>query len=64
MKFHVCITATRSISWLSPIYGGRAHDVTIVRDNGFLDWLDSFDPIMADRGFKIKTDLAMKQFNT
>ncbi len=24
--------------------------VTIVRDSGFLDWLDPFDQIMADRG--------------
>ena len=43
------------------MYSGRASDVTIVRDSGFLELLDPFDQVMADRGFKIKSDLAAKQ---
>ena len=61
IKFLVCITPTGAISWVSPVYSGRASDVTIVRDSGFLELLDPFDQVMADRGFKIKTDLAAKQ---
>ena len=44
-----------------PAYGGRTSDACIVRDSGFLDLLDPYDQIMADREFKIKTDLALKQ---
>ena len=36
-------------------------DVTIVRESGFLELSEPFDQVMADRGFKIKTDLAAKQ---
>eukprot|EP00112_Aurelia_sp_Birch-Aquarium-sp1_P010874 Seg2301.6 transcript_id=Seg2301.6/GoldUCD/mRNA.D3Y31 product="THAP domain-containing protein 2" protein_id=Seg2301.6/GoldUCD/D3Y31 len=48
-----------AISWISPGYGGRCSDVFIVRDSGFLDILEPYSQVMADRGFKIKTDLAM-----
>ena len=51
------------MSWLSPLYGGQVSDIHIVRDSGFLGILEPFDPVMADRGFKIKTELAMKQCN-
>ena len=60
-KFLVAITPNGSISWLSPLYGGRASDIHIVRNSGFLDILEPGDQVMADRGFKIKTDLAMRQ---
>ena len=50
------------ISWVSPAYGGRTSDAYIVRDSWFLDLLEPYDQIMADRGFKTKTDLALKQF--
>ena len=30
-----------------------------MRDSGFLDILEPYSQVMADRGFKIKTDLAM-----
>ena len=36
-------------------------DIDIVRDSGFLDLLEPFDKVMADREFRIKTDLAIKQ---
>ena len=61
VKFLVCITPNGVISRISPVYGGRSSDVFIVRDSGFLDLLEPRDQIMADRGFKIKTDLAMRQ---
>ena len=43
------------------MYGGRSSDIFIVKDSGFLDLLQPKDQVMADRGFKIRTKLAMKQ---
>ena len=53
-KVLVCITPNGAISWISPAYGGRSSDKFIVTDSGFLDLLEPFDCVMADRGFKIK----------
>ena len=49
-----------TISYVSPTYGGRATDIFIVKDSGFLDLLQPFDEVMADRGFKIKEELMMR----
>ena len=49
MQFHV-----------SPAYGGRATDIFIVHDSGFLYLIESYDEVMADRGFKIREELMMK----
>ena len=49
---------------LSPAYGGRATDVHIVRDSGFLDLVEPYDEIMAYRGFKIMEDLVMMKMAT
>ena len=56
-KFLVAITPNDAISWVSPGYGGMATDICIVRDSGFLDILEPYDTIMADHGFKIKSDV-------
>jgi len=61
VKFLVAITPNGAVSWISPVYGGRTSDIYIVRNSGFLDILEPYDQVMADRGFKIKTDLAVKQ---
>ena len=45
----------------SQCYGGRASDKYIVRDSGFYSMLEPYDQVMADRGFKIKNDLASYQ---
>ena len=58
----ICITPNGVISCFSPAYGGRTSDTYIVRDSGFLDLLEPYDKIIPDRGFKIKTDLALKQW--
>ena len=36
IKFLVAITPREAVSWVSPVYGGRASDIHIVRDRGFL----------------------------
>ena len=52
-KLLVCIMPNGAISWISPAYG--------VRDSGFLNLLEPYDCVMADRGFKIKDDLLTRQ---
>ena len=42
-------------------HGRNASDVFIIWNSGFLDILDPKDQVMTERGFKIKTDLAMRQ---
>ena len=56
-KVLVAITPTGAISYVSQSYGGRASDAFIVRDCGFLNIIEPYDKVMADRGFKIKEDL-------
>ena len=64
-KVLVAITPNGAITYVSSCYGGRASDVFIVRNSGFLQWMiehwmiEPYDEIMADRGFKIKEDLMM-----
>ena len=61
-KFLVSASQTGSITWVSDCYGGRASDVyIIVRDSGFRDILEPYEQVMAGRGFKIRSDLEMKQ---
>ena len=61
VKMLIAITPNGATAWISPLYGGRTSDVHIVRKSGFLNIIEPMDQIMADRGFKIKTDLAMQQ---
>ena len=35
VKFFIAITRNGAMSWLSPLYGGQASDIHIVRDSGF-----------------------------
>ena len=53
----VAMTPNGAISYVSPAYGGRATDVFIVKDSGFLNYLEPYDEVMADMGFKIREDL-------
>ena len=67
-KFLVAVTPNGAISWVSSTYGGRTSDVYIYiyiyiyiyRNSGFLELLEPYDTVMADGGFKIKSDLTMK----
>jgi hypothetical protein len=60
-KFLIGITPNGLISFISECYGGRASDKFIVMDSKFLRMLEPYDQVMADRGFKIRDDLAMYQ---
>lgn len=61
IKFLVAIAPNGMITFISKAWGGRASDVHITRESGFLDLLDPGDIILADRGFTIKEDLLLKQ---
>ena len=59
-KVLVAITPNGAVSYESPAYGGRATDIFIMKDSGFLNLLEPYDEVMADRGFKIREELMMR----
>ena len=61
VKFLIAITPNGATCWISPLYGGRTTDIHIVRNSGFLKIPQPGYQKMADRGFKIRTNLAMYQ---
>ncbi|XP_064637845.1 uncharacterized protein LOC135494024 [Lineus longissimus] len=59
-KFLISITPNGHIQYRSKTWGGRTSDLSISRHSGFLDILEPFDEVMADRGFPIQEELASK----
>ena len=57
LKCLIGITPTGCVSYVSPCYSGRATDQYIVRNSGFLNLIEPYDQILADRGFEIREDL-------
>lgn len=53
IKFLLGISPRGLITFVSKAYGGRASDKFIVEDSNFLDNLEPYDQVLADRGFKI-----------
>ena len=60
VKYLVAIAPNGMISFVSKAWGGRASDKHIVKESGFLDLVESYDLVLADRGFTIREDLMMK----
>ena len=60
-KFLVAITINGAVSLVLPCYGGSTTEIYIVRDSEFLDILEPYDTVMADRGFKIKSHLTFRR---
>ena len=60
-KVLIGITPTGHISFVSDCYGGRASDKFIVQNSGFYNFVEPYDQIMADKGFKIKEELLQRQ---
>ncbi|XP_035443602.2 uncharacterized protein LOC126912321 [Spodoptera frugiperda] len=52
LKYLISCTPDGLINFISDGYGGRATDVMIVQDCGYLDCLPPKKAVMADRGFK------------
>ena len=60
VKVLIGITPTGSISFISQAWGGCISDKEITSKSGFLDCIKQGDVIMADRGFNISDELAVR----
>lgn len=60
-KYLISCTPDGLITYISEGYGGRASDVAIVEDCGFLEKLPPSVAVMADRGFKSISHLLIKK---
>ena len=60
IKFLVCVAPNSAITYISPLYCGRISDKALTNDCGFLDLLEPYDMIMADKGFNISDELAAR----
>jgi len=60
IKVFICCNPLGAITFLSPVWGGRASDVKIVRESGFISsqYHMPGDQILADRGFTLHEDFA------
>lgn len=61
VKYLVAISPDGLITFLSPSFGGRTTDRYIVQNSGFLDLIEAYDLVLADRGFTIREDLMFRQ---
>ena len=53
------MTSQGKICYVSKCWGGQASDVHIVNKSGFLNNIDPFDQVMADKGFTIEKQLLL-----
>ena len=61
IKILVGITPRGAFSFVSKAWGGRASDIHIVKNSGFLELIDPFDELLADKGFTIANELTMRR---
>jgi hypothetical protein len=60
VKFLVAISPNGSICFLSKAWCGRASDRRITMESGFMELIEPGDLVLADRGFPILEDLAVR----
>ena len=51
---------TLPITFISSAWGGRVSDKVITQQCGFLSFIDPGDVILADRGFNVHNEIAIK----
>ena len=59
-KFIIAVAPNSAITFVSPVYGGRASDKAITLDSGFLDMCEACDMIQADKDFNIQEECAVR----
>ncbi|XP_064468819.1 uncharacterized protein LOC135383151 isoform X1 [Ornithodoros turicata] len=60
LKYLVCVNNAGSVAFISKAYGGRISDKSITRKSGFLDLLNEKDQVLADRGFLLHDEFALR----
>ena len=60
LKILISITPSGMINFISNSWGGRASDKYVTEKSGFLNILEAYDTVMADRGFPIREELALR----
>ena len=60
VKVFIGVSPTGTISYISSAWGGRVSDKVITQQCGFLQYIDPGDVILADRGFNIHDDVAIR----
>ena len=60
VKYLIAISPSGAVMYLSSGWGGRVSDKQITIDSGFIDKLEAGDCYLADRGFNVKAELAVK----
>lgn len=58
-KILVSITPAGMINFVSEAWTGRASDKFVTLNSGFLDIIEPYDKVMADRGFPIREELTL-----
>ena len=60
-KFLVSINPSGMINFISECWGGRVSDKVITNQSGFLNLIEPYDAVLADRGFPIREELTLKR---
>ena len=60
IKVLIGIAPTGAITYISSAWGGRVLDKIITQQCGFLQFIDPGDVILADRGFNVHDDVAIR----
>ena len=59
-KFLISVAPNSQITFISKVYNGRASDKAITLSSGFLDLLEPYDFLQADKGFNIADECAAR----